>query len=1109
MMKPNLFRILLIHAHQSLGDGTGGGSPVSNSAPVLTDESVDVSHNSLGAGAPTGAVGALVSELVDIGGTWGNVTDVDGNTPGLAILEYGVTGDVDALYYSLNNGTTWQEAIIGAVAPDEALILPPTARLYVATTETANPVSDFVIITARAWDQTGNISAGIVVEAEIKTGDNYPFSVASEAFILRPDPDVGNSSPVITDESVFISIAVDAAVPSGTVGTLVSAIVDEGGTWDNVLDTDGDTCGIAITARDNTYGTWYWSINDGTDWDTLDACDETSAMLLRPEDRVYFKPNNNVVGLVTGALTIKAWDQTDGTEGTQEDVSSSGGDTPYSFDDAPVDVNVDIVFVEHDLFAAGTATDPRTMDPGGGTLTHNDASAAVGSGNFSLSNGSSLYFNSTTTHSRAAGTVFSVDLVTLPTSANLKIGCASASGSYANVQANMQPGCLVGTNSLQYLVGASAVTISTAVTAGDRLSFIQGTNTRSHVLLGTNLVYTDRMATTSTLTTAMSSTVSGTPAIGDWALTSASTWEPVAVFAEDFSGVSDSPAVQEIQAEDFDTRHDGSTHKWWVIPTESAGVGSFTGATGASSEYMQSLSLAELDDESNDNYSMDSDFAYLEYEFTPSAAGYHQIALSQQAPDGDGDSVWVEIIDCDLVSVESGSTPVDNKCFTNGDPSGVGFVWRTVGVWNVEDTDPKTIRISMREDGAVINSIRIFGPILATTGGGESGGDGVTMIPTNPLRVSSGTLIRYHTTVSDPLDNGAGAGSLWSTLSTQGIVEVTIPTSTHFAACMLNRMDSNNYWLAYAGPTAINIFSCINDTFAARATTSVTRGTNDIMRGMRSSDTNIRGVHRRAGNTASTVVYTSSTTFSDFDGAGGWLDPVLNTALSKLAGWKRDQSAGFAGVANEIGGDTYPTAPADPTWLMRHDFTVETNTTTIPTSNGAGYAGSGGSGEAWTEQLKDWSIAGGVLNSDVSDLSDSLITMDVSNATVRMEATLNGTSPLWTGVALNVADTNNYYAAYLENSWLPGFYSLVLWSRASGVWTWTKAVPVELGTNDRVYLERISTTSIVMGHINGTTGVETKWEHAAATNANTATVHGIYQYEAFFGVRQCGCRATT
>ena len=78
----------------------------------------------------------------------------------------------------------------------------------------------------------------------------------------------------------------DAGAPVGAVGTLVSALVDfasPSGQVDNVTDLDaGALLGIAVTAADTANGSWYGSINGGTNWNALGAAAATMPGCWRP-----------------------------------------------------------------------------------------------------------------------------------------------------------------------------------------------------------------------------------------------------------------------------------------------------------------------------------------------------------------------------------------------------------------------------------------------------------------------------------------------------------------------------------------------------------------------------------------------------------------------------------------------------------------------------------------------------------------------------------------------------------------------------------------------------------------------------------------------------------
>ncbi|MDE5452826.1 VWA domain-containing protein [Bradyrhizobium sp. CSA112] len=149
-----------------------------NGAPVLdaTDSPVIAAVNE-DAPAPSGAVGTLVSALVDTagGGGFDNVTDADG--PGLGIAITATNSANGTWYYSTNNGVTW--AAVGAVNNTSALLLAADAgtRLYFKPSADYNgTVTDG--ITFRAWDESTG-TAGTKVDTSTN-GGSAAFSSATD-----------------------------------------------------------------------------------------------------------------------------------------------------------------------------------------------------------------------------------------------------------------------------------------------------------------------------------------------------------------------------------------------------------------------------------------------------------------------------------------------------------------------------------------------------------------------------------------------------------------------------------------------------------------------------------------------------------------------------------------------------------------------------------------------------------------------------------------------------------------------------------------------------------------------------------------------------------------
>ena len=140
-----------------------------------------------------------------------------------------------------------------------------------------------------------------------------------------------NNAPLLADTPLSLTVAEDAPLPVGAVGSLISAFT--GG----ITDPDaGAVKGIAITGSDQTNGTWYYTTDGGTTWTALDQFNGTvspsNALLLadNPSTRLYFRPSPDYNGSVPGGLTFLAWDTTRGTAGQKVNTADAGGAFTFS-----------------------------------------------------------------------------------------------------------------------------------------------------------------------------------------------------------------------------------------------------------------------------------------------------------------------------------------------------------------------------------------------------------------------------------------------------------------------------------------------------------------------------------------------------------------------------------------------------------------------------------------------------------------------------------------------------------------------------------------------------------------------------------------------------------
>jgi hypothetical protein len=90
--------------------------------------------------------------------------------------------------------------------------------------------------------------------------------------------------------------------------------------------------GIAITGV-NANGKLWYSTNGGISWtENSTALSAGNALLLTADanNRVYFAPNAGFEGIVSDALSFRAWDQTSGTQGSFVSTTTNGTTTAFS-----------------------------------------------------------------------------------------------------------------------------------------------------------------------------------------------------------------------------------------------------------------------------------------------------------------------------------------------------------------------------------------------------------------------------------------------------------------------------------------------------------------------------------------------------------------------------------------------------------------------------------------------------------------------------------------------------------------------------------------------------------------------------------------------------------
>ena len=156
-----------------------------------------------------------------------------------------------------------------------------------------------------------------------------------------------------------------------------------------------------------------------------------------------------------------------------------------------------------------------------------------------------------------------------------------------------------------------------------------------------------------------------------------------------------------IQAESLTRRTAGNGHQWSIVDQETAGTGGFTGATGPALDYVQSLTPTGQDSGDQNNAPTSPS---IEYDVQISAAGVYQIDVRAAGISGTSDSLWIEA-PTGLLRNAQGNAVVGGGLFIQTNATGA-FELLNAGRWEFA-AGTHTLRISMRESGAAVDSLQI------------------------------------------------------------------------------------------------------------------------------------------------------------------------------------------------------------------------------------------------------------------------------------------------------------------------------------------------------------------------------------------------------------------
>jgi hypothetical protein len=181
----------------------------------------------------------------------------------------------------------------------------------------------------------------------LSDADNLPITVSPV-----------NDAPVLSGANALSTIKEDQA---SNPGTLVSALIAG-----QTVDVDaGALSGIAVTSANNTNGSWEYSTDSGTTWNTFGSPSDGSATLLATDASTYvrFVPAANWNGTVALGLTFRAWDRTSGSAGSTADTTTNGGTSAFSMVKASAGITVNPVndAATGSPMITGTLTEDQTL----------------------------------------------------------------------------------------------------------------------------------------------------------------------------------------------------------------------------------------------------------------------------------------------------------------------------------------------------------------------------------------------------------------------------------------------------------------------------------------------------------------------------------------------------------------------------------------------------------------------------------------------------------------------------------------------------------------------------------------------------------------------------
>ena len=154
------------------------------------------------------------------------------------------------------------------------------------------------------------------VENQISVRIDYTDNQGTEEFLTSGNIKVIDVDVMpVLDRSASLqlsSIIEDAGIPVGQVGTLVSDLIDVGGTHNNFSDADGDLW--YRNHETNLQGGRLYSTDDGETWADIGEPTASIPRLLNADEttRLAYEPAPDYAGTIDNLFSFKAWSRDDG-----------------------------------------------------------------------------------------------------------------------------------------------------------------------------------------------------------------------------------------------------------------------------------------------------------------------------------------------------------------------------------------------------------------------------------------------------------------------------------------------------------------------------------------------------------------------------------------------------------------------------------------------------------------------------------------------------------------------------------------------------------------------------------------------------------------------------